>query len=171
MAKRRDQMVAMAKHRQDGAEIAVLQYVREFAVHIGDIRELRDSKGRVCKIVRLLECRCRITGRQEPIEKQIEMEAADNWGPTGEIEYSILPAVQDFCKFVGQTAVKAAKDKDHPLGDGPRPLPSDQEEQPAAMTVRNQNLTAARAAAKAARDEAAKAGEAAPAMEKEVALA
>lgn len=129
MAKRCDQMNAMAVDREAGAEILTLKNVKAFSVSLGDIRRVRETKkdgtpGRVIKQVHLLNCSCRIAGRQKPIEMTFEMEAGDNYGFSGELKQCVLPAVERFVTDFIRQRLTELKEEEAPLGDAPPPLPS-----------------------------------------------
>ncbi len=120
MAKRRDQLIAMAQDREAGAKIATLKSVKEFTVSVGDIRRLREtnpdgSEGRVYKQVHLLTCHCRLAGVAEPIEAEIEMAAGEGWGVAGELDSCIMPGLQTFLDHVKARYIAAVKAKDKPL--------------------------------------------------------
>ncbi len=126
MAKRRDQLIAMAQDREAGAKIETLKSIKEFNVSLGDILRLRErnpdgSEGRVYKQVQLLACRCRVAGVAEPIEAEIEMAAGEDWGVAGELDLCIMPAFQTFLDQVKAAYVKATKEKQKPLQEAPPP--------------------------------------------------
>jgi hypothetical protein len=143
MAKRCEQLNAMAEDRAAQAKILALKSVREFTVRVGDIRRVRAPAkngkiGRVVKQVHVLDCRCRIAGMRAAIERQVEMEAAEDWGAAEELERALLPAVQAFVAEATRVILLAKKDAEAP------PAP------PGAETPREQIL-ARMAAMRAAR--------------------
>jgi len=120
MAKRRDQLIAAAKDRAAGAKILTLKALKDFTVTLGDIRQVRedgtkDKPGRVIKQVQLLTCHCRVAGMLEPISAEIEMEAGENWGVTGELEQCLAPALRTFIDQVKAAHITTIKEQQKPL--------------------------------------------------------
>ena len=115
MAKRRDDLLAMSADKAAGAQILTLKCVKEFSVSLGGIRRLKDDQGRVYKHVALLRCRCRVAGMLEPIESEIEMEAAEGWGVAGELDACFAPALRTFLDQVAAAYVAKLKKEQQPL--------------------------------------------------------
>jgi hypothetical protein len=143
MAKLRDQMEAIAKDRAGKAEIAVPVSVKELEIRMNGIRELRDSQGRVYKVVGILECRAVVAGRAEPIEERVELSAGTGWGVPGELASCFKPAIDAFLDRAGALYVGMLKKEETPLGDAPPPLPSMMAEPSPSMMARVKKANAA----------------------------
>lgn len=161
MAKRAEQLDAMAEDRQNKAQILVLRALRSFDVSIGDIRRVREVKpdgkeGRVIKQVTLLRCSCRVVGRKDPIERVIEMELPSDadYGFQAELEQCVAPALRQFIEHVKTTRLKEQAEAKEPLPGQPRPLPSDRTDADKSE-ARSQHMKALNAARNAARAAAA----------------
>ena len=89
MAKRRDLAIEKAKNMQAGAIDSTCHEVKDYSVVLGGQSNRLDKHGRVCRVVSLLRCHCRISGQLEPIDKEIEIVAIPGSGVLGELELAV----------------------------------------------------------------------------------
>jgi hypothetical protein len=141
-------MEAQAEARKVGAEVCDLIHLKEVTITLGDIRQKRNPEGKVYRIVRLLKCHAKMDQGVGNFDLESEMESGANFGPLGEIDQCLSPALKEFVTKLARAVMDHAKEAAKPLDpDAPLPLPSEQaKDQLKSMTMQKNN--AAREVAK-----------------------
>lgn len=115
MAKRRDELIALAAANAAGAKMLILTQIKDFAVHVGPLKEFRDPLGRVVKTTSTIECRCAVAKVPAPIEVQIPVEVGPAFGVFGELDEIINVALSRFRQIIDDKVHEALKAADAPL--------------------------------------------------------
>lgn len=157
-------MEAEASARKAGAKVCVPRHLKELAISLGDIRELRNPQGAVYKVVQQLRCHAKLDGGVGVIDMTPEMEVNQEGGALHEVKECLSPALREFIEAMVRAILNAANEKSKPLDpESPPPLLSDpdrpkDENRSQRMKEMNVRLAAERRAAKESADAAAQEG-------------
>lgn len=100
MAKRAEQLQAMAGLRSEKVPVCCPEKLAAFAARLIRYKELRMTKadgkpGKVYKAVGALEVMTHFAGMPNPITVEVDIEFGKNWGGLGELKQGIVPAIAE----------------------------------------------------------------------------
>lgn len=106
MAKRAEQLNAMAALRGEKVPICTAEKLRSFSARLIPYKELRETKpggkpGKVYKAVAMLECTAHFAGMTDPVTVTTDIEFGKNWGGLGELQQGIGPAMAECGRKLG----------------------------------------------------------------------
>lgn len=106
MAKRAEQLNAMAALRNDKVPVCVPEKLTAFSARLIRYKELRATKpdgtpGKVYKAVAALEAMAHFAGMTNPITVEVDIEFGKGWGGLGELQQGVAKAMEEAARRLG----------------------------------------------------------------------